>query len=146
MSHTRRRRGGANRAVTLGQAKPSFPGSGAAGERFLAGVAVGVGEGLVEVGEETGDSPSGGGVAFDLAAPAVVGGLGRESQLGGVSLAEPGCVGRGGDEFGAGQEEVALAGAFAGKAEAVPELEFGLEEARLEPLDGGGWQLAVADG
>jgi hypothetical protein len=112
----------------------------------LAGVVVGVSEGLMEVVEEAGNSPGDGGVAFDLAVPAVVGGLGGEVQLGGVSLSEPGCVGRGGEEFGACEEEVALAGAFGGEAEAVPELEFGLEEVRLEPLDGGGWQLAVADG
>ena len=99
----------------------------AADERLLAGVVVGIGEGLVEVGEETGDSPSGGGVAFDLAVPAVVDSLGRKVQLGGMSLAEPRCVGRGGHEFGAAEEEVALAGAFGGEAEAVPELEFGLK-------------------
>jgi hypothetical protein len=46
----------------------------AADERLLAGVVVGV----VEVGEEAADSPCGGGVAFDLAVPALLRCLGRE--------------------------------------------------------------------
>jgi hypothetical protein len=79
-------------------------------------------------------------VPFDFAGPAALVGVLDELvfnlQTGSQSW---GVVG-GGDELGAGQVEVAFAGAFGRQAQAVAELEFGLEEVALQPVDGLGGQ------
>ena len=75
----------------------------------------GVFEGLTEVGQELFDAVGGAAVTFDLAVPAVVGGIGGESVLDLASCPQPGRVGGRGDELRAGQVEAALAGAFGGQ-------------------------------
>jgi hypothetical protein len=69
---------------------------------------------LTEVGEQPGDAPGDGLVAFGFAGPSLLGGLGGQLELGAVSFEQPGGVSGSGDELGAGQEQVALAGAFGG--------------------------------
>jgi hypothetical protein len=56
--------------------------------------------------------------------------------LDGEAGAEVRLVLAGGDELGAGQDQVAFTGPFLGQTQAVPEFEFGLEEVGLQPVDG----------
>ncbi|MFC4016274.1 hypothetical protein ACFOY2_54345 [Nonomuraea purpurea] len=91
---------------------------------------------FAEVDEQVLDSPGDGGVSFDLAGPTALVGVLDELVLDFQPGVEPWRVVRGGDELGAGQVEVTLAGPLGGKAEAATELEFGLEEVALEPVDG----------
>src|SRR5207244_4254362 len=51
-------------------------------------------------------------------------------------LAESGGVCRCRNEFGAAEVQVALTWSFLRQTQAVPELQLGLEEVRLEPVDG----------
>ncbi|WP_326608184.1 hypothetical protein [Streptomyces sp. NBC_01800] len=102
---------------------------------FLRGVG-GIVERLAEVGQQLLDAVGGAAVAFDLAVPAVVGGVGGEGVLELAPCSQPGCVDGCGDELRAGQVEVALAGALGGEPQAVAEFEFSLEEVRLQPVDG----------
>ena len=81
-------------------------------------------------------------MAFGLAVPAVFGRVEGEGLFDVAAGAQPGRVVGCGDEFGAGEVEVAFAGPFGGKAQAAAEFEFGLEEVGLEPVGRGVRQRA----
>src|SRR6266567_4970687 len=91
---------------------------------------------LTEVGEQAFQAPGDRGVPFHLPGPAAFAGVLDELLFDLEPGPQPWDVLGGGDELGAGQVEVALARSFGGQAQAVPELEFGLEEVALEPVDG----------
>jgi hypothetical protein len=76
-------------------------------------------------------------VSFDLTGPAAFGCVGDELFFGVQPFLQPGDVLRCGDELGAAQVDVALARTLLGQAQAVAELEFGLVEVGLQPVEGG---------
>jgi Domain of unknown function (DUF4158)/Tn3 transposase DDE domain len=97
---------------------------------------------FAELVEKVREARGGAAVAVDLAWPASLLGVFGETQLGLAAGAESrgvlGCR----DELGAGEVEVALAGAFARQAQAVSEFELGFEEVGLQPIDRGAGELA----
>lgn len=104
---------------------------------LLSAVAVSIGRfDAAGVGEEAADPVGDGVLSFGLAGSAAFDGVLGELLLAG----EPGPQARwalaGGEELRAAEVEIALAGPFGGCSQAVAEFEFGLEEVRLEPVQG----------
>jgi hypothetical protein len=91
---------------------------------------------FVEVGEKLLEAPFRVLVSFDFAVPASSPGVGDELVFGAQALSDAGGAVAGGDEFGAGEHEVAFAGSLGWEAQAVPEFEFGFQEVGLEPVHG----------
>ncbi len=73
-----------------------------------------------EVGEELLEASLGGLVAFDVPGPPPAAGVVDKLLLDGEAVTKPGGVAAAGEEFGAGQDEVAFAGAFGGQSQAGP--------------------------
>jgi hypothetical protein len=91
---------------------------------------------FAEVSEKSDQAAGDRGVPFGLAGPAVLAGVVDELLLDLQPGSQPWGVLAGGDELGAGQVEVAFTRALGRQAQAVAELELGLEEIGLQPVHG----------
>jgi hypothetical protein len=101
---------------------------------------------FAEFGEQAADAVCGALVALDLALPAAFSGIVGQLPLQAKAFAKTRCVLRGGDELRAGQVDIALTRPFLGQTQAVAELQLGLVELRLEPVQSALVELTPTQG